>query len=231
MNQTDQTHTGTSAIAPSHDAHSPVGPQTRTGFNTRTRAKTRTGSLTMGLLIILVGAGLMAYPKLTDLHYLWAQWRLKVAAAAQSLSGGTGADERSLGGAILPDGTVALIVIPSIGLEAYVVEGTGGSALARGPGHYPHTPLPGEAGNAVIAGHRTMYGHPFHDLDRLQPGDRILTITSNRSATYRVTETIVVGPSAVEVTAQNHRDLLTLTTCHPKGSAAKRLVVVAELHD
>ncbi len=111
-----------------------------------------------------------------------------------------------------------------------MVEGTGGSALARGPGHYPHT-LPGEAGNAVIAGHRTMYGHPFHDLDRLQPGDRILTITSNRSATYRVTETIVVGPSAVEVTAQNHRDRLTLTTCHPKGSAAKRLVVVAELHD
>ncbi len=102
MNQTDQTHSGTSAIAASHDAHSPVGPQTRTGFNTRTRAKTRTGSFTMGLLVVLVGAGLMAYPKLTDLHYLWAQWRLKVAAAAQSLSGGTGADERSLGGAILP---------------------------------------------------------------------------------------------------------------------------------
>ena len=59
------------------DAHSPVEPQTAHRFNTRTRAKTRTGSLTMGLLIILVGAGLMAYPKLTDLHYLWTQWRLK----------------------------------------------------------------------------------------------------------------------------------------------------------
>ena len=43
---------------------------------------------------------------------------------------------------------------------------------ASGPGHYPGTPLPGEAGNVAIAGHRTTYAHPFYDLNAVAPGDR-----------------------------------------------------------
>ncbi len=46
-----------------------------------------------------------------------------------------------------------------------VVEGTGDAQLQDGPGHYPGTPLPGEAGNVAIAGHRTTYLHPFYNLD------------------------------------------------------------------
>ena len=56
---------------------------------------------------------------------------------------------------------VALLRIPKIGVEKAVVEGVGVEALKSGPGHYPTTPLPGQPGNAAIAGHRSTYGAPF----------------------------------------------------------------------
>jgi sortase A len=190
------------------------------------------------ILIILVGVGFMCYPKLTDFWYQFTQWRLAAQASGlTALVGDRTEDSEILGtggghtGVPLPGGTVALLEIPAIGFRAYVVEGTGRAALAQGPGHYPGTPLPGEPGNAAIAGHRTMYGHPFGDLDRLQPGDQILTATAQRRAAYRVVEILIVDPTHTEVAADAGDNRLTLTTCHPKGSAAKRLVVVAELTD
>ena len=70
-----------------------------------------------------------------------------------------------------------MIQIPKIGVDKIFVEGTGREDLKKGPGHYPGTPLPGEIGNAAIAGHRTTYGQPFYDLDKLAPGDEIITQT------------------------------------------------------
>lgn len=179
----------------------------------------RTRTVVLAILVILVGAGIMLYPKMTDLRYMWAQWRLGAEVGAGPV------DE---GGVALPEGAIALLEIPAIDFEAYVLEGTSGSVLAKGPGHYPDTPLPGEAGNSAIAGHRTMYGHPFHDLDLLEPGDEILAGTADCKAVYHVVEVVVVYPSETEVVAQTGGDRLTLTTCHPKGSATRRLVVVAE---
>ena len=69
-----------------------------------------------------------------------------------------------------------------------VVEGTDEAQLAMGPGHYPTTPLPGEAGNAAIAGHRTTYLHPFYSLDALVPGDLIFITTLQGIFLYRVTQ-------------------------------------------
>ena len=68
---------------------------------------------------------------------------------------------------------VGTIQIPSIGLDQVVVEGAGKPptyAWARAT--TPGTPLPGEAGNSAIAGHRTTYGHPFYDLNAVDPGDQ-----------------------------------------------------------
>ena len=53
------------------------------------------------------------------------------------------------------------IVIPAIGVDWVFVEGVSVADLKDGPGHYPETPMPGQAGNAAIAGHRTTYGAPF----------------------------------------------------------------------
>ena len=124
---------------------------------------------------------------------------------------------------------VAQIRIPRIGLDKAVVEGVDLSDLRRGPGHYSGTPLPGQSGNSAIAGHRTTYGAPFFRLDEMQPGDPILVSTAQGAFRYEVQRVFIVKPTQVDVVEPTGGDHLTLTTCHPRFSAAQRLVVVADL--
>ena len=128
-------------------------------------------------------------------------------------------------------GAVARLVIPAIGVDKIVVEGVTRADLQRGPGHFPGTPLPGQAGNAAIAGHRTTYGAPFHRVDELAPGDEVLVTTVQGSFRYEVAETQVVSPGDVEVVEDQGDDRLTLVSCHPKYSARQRIVVSALLVD
>lgn len=126
----------------------------------------------------------------------------------------------------------AIIRIPAIDrlVEGWaVVEGVSRRNLRSGAGHMPHTPLPGQPGNAVISGHRTTYGAPFHELDQLVPGDRIEVETALGVHTYAVDSTVIVGPRELWVTDEREGAWLTLTTCHPKFSSRQRLVVFAEL--
>jgi LPXTG-site transpeptidase (sortase) family protein len=168
---------------------------------------------TAGTVLLLGGLVLAAYPLTTDLRYLFVQRTM----AAQG------------NGQAMPGGAVARLVIPDIGLDAYVLEGTGSDVLDQAPGHYPGTPLPGETGNSAIAGHRTMYGHPFNRLNELQPGDEITAYTSRGKSIYRVLSVTPVSPTDVAVAGPLGDDRLTLTTCHPIGSARERLVVAASL--
>ncbi len=124
---------------------------------------------------------------------------------------------------------VAQIRIPRIGLDKAVVEGVDLSDLRRGPGHYSGTPLPGQPGNASIAGHRTTYGAPFFRLDEMKPGDPILVSTVQGAFRYEVSKVFVVKPNQVDVLNPTQGDQLTLTTCNPRFSAAERLVVTADL--
>jgi len=124
---------------------------------------------------------------------------------------------------------VGTIYIPKVSLSMVVVEGTDEPQLQLGPGHYPSTPLPGEAGNAAIAGHRTTYLAPFYNLDALVPGDTILVTTVQGTFLYQMTGNQVVDPSDVAVVAPTSTPQLTLTTCNPRYSASQRLVVHAAL--
>jgi sortase A len=123
----------------------------------------------------------------------------------------------------------ARLRIPKIGIDKVIVEGVGTNTLKEGPGHYPGTPLPGQAGNAAIAGHRTTYGAPFYNLNELEPNDLIYVTTSQGAFQYRVVESLVVRPSDTWVLDPSEDDRLTLTTCHPRLSARQRLIVIAEL--
>ena len=124
---------------------------------------------------------------------------------------------------------VAHIRIPKIGVDKIVVEGVGVPDLKKGPGHYPTSPLPGQRGNAAIAGHRTTYGAPFNRLDELKQGDEILVTTVQGSFRYQVREQLVVKPDQVEILKDFGDDRLTLTSCNPKYSARQRIVVVSAL--
>lgn len=131
-----------------------------------------------------------------------------------------------------PEGeAVAVIRIPKIGVDKAVVEGVSVADLQKGPGHYPGTPLPGQGGNAAIAGHRTTYGAPFFELDRLVIGDEVVVRTLQGEFRYAVDRISVVRPTQVEVLDPTEEARLTLTTCNPRYSAAERLIVSAVLLD
>lgn len=116
----------------------------------------------------------------------------------------------------------------------FVVSDVGYEDLTRGPGHYPGTELPGEGGNFAVAGHRTTYDAPFYSLNELRTGDEIhVTDRSGTRYVYEFAERRIVQPSARWVLGDDPLDTprptLTLTTCHPRFSAAQRMVVFAEL--
>lgn len=132
---------------------------------------------------------------------------------------------------------IGVISIPRIGVNWVFVAGVTRADLKKGPGHYPGTPLPGQAGNAAIAGHRTTYGAPFNRIDELIPGDEITISTPQGSFTYVVIPApgeedqawYAVKPSQVEVLNDAGDNRLTLTACHPKYSARQRIIVNAVL--
>jgi sortase A len=122
---------------------------------------------------------------------------------------------------------VGRIRIPDIDVSQVIVEGTDGGTLRKGPGHYPETPLPGIRGTVAIAGHRTTYGAPFRDLDKLDRLDEIVLEMPYGRFVYQVEKSQIVDPSATYVTRRVKHDRLVLTACHPKYSAAERIVIFA----
>lgn len=134
---------------------------------------------------------------------------------------------------------IARLIIPKIGVNKIVVEGTTLSALAFGPGHYSGTPMPWQMGPTGIACHRTGWGSPCINLDRLRTGDQIILETKQGCAkppcrfVYAVTRQKIVEPGDVHVLSgdPNSRAArrLTLTTCTPKYTSLRRLIVWADL--
>jgi sortase A len=176
------------------------------------------------LVMVLVAVGLLGFPFYTNLYQSRVQQRLDRELVSPELEQAYRAGNVGTGDAL------TRIKIPAIGVDVVVVEGTTQSALRAGAGHYPDTPLPCEAGNVAIAGHRTTYGKPFHNLDLLKPGDTIVLETPIGSCTYKLVQgPFIVSPTDTSVVAPTAAPSLTLTTCHPKGSARQRLVVKAEI--
>jgi len=192
------------------------------------------------VIIIALGFGLILYPKISDWRY--AKFQNDQIALAKEKGGAkdrlscrkrrSSSDKPSAESTDLqpiPEGTVAKLIISKIELDAYVMPGTSPEMINKGPGHYEETPLPGDKGNCAIAGHRTMYGHPFRRLDELEAGDEVVIYTLDKKSVYTTIEKKIVEPTDLTVIAPTEKSRLTLTTCNPVGSARQRLVIVAEL--
>jgi sortase (surface protein transpeptidase) len=150
----------------------------------------------------------------------------------------------------------SVLHIPRLGgdYSRVVVEGTAQVQLAQGPGHYIDTALPGQEGNFAVAGHRVGRGSPFLDLDQLRPGDPIVVETEGNWYVYRVLGDPATADFGTDPSGIPGREIvrpedvavisptpggpaqgpaagvyLTLTTCHPKYSAAQRLIIHARL--
>lgn len=122
---------------------------------------------------------------------------------------------------------VARLVIPSIDLDEIVMEGVGPVELNGGPGHFPGSVLPGDAGNSILSAHRDRH---FRRVGELGIGDRIRTETRSGPVDWTIVERRIVTkdtPSLFEETDAT----LTLTTCWPLryfGSAPDRLLIIAK---
>jgi sortase A len=125
---------------------------------------------------------------------------------------------------------VARVEMPRIGLDAIVLAGGSGQALAFGPGHLEGTPLPGEDGTAVIAAHRDTH---FAALAAARAGDEIrVTRADGVTVWFRVTGTAVVPWNGSGIDPQGQGRALALTTCWPFGAREPgplRFVVKAQM--
>jgi len=124
---------------------------------------------------------------------------------------------------------IGRIDIPKIGADFVVVQGTDTASLRKGPGHYPETTFPGLGGTVAIAGHRTTYLAPFHDVNELKPGDRIVLTMPYARFEYAVQHVQIVSPNAKWIERDVGYERLVLSACHPLYSASHRIVVFARL--
>jgi sortase A len=153
----------------------------------------------------------------------------------------------SNGGAVVADPPVtaapkmakrfATMIVPRFGptFERAIAEGIDPKTVLNirdaGIGHYPQSNQLGQVGNFAVAGHRTTYGAPFGNIASLRVGDRIYIETESGWYVYRFRNLEYVWPKDVSVlkpvpqssvTATDR--ILTMTSCHPKLSAAERII-------
>jgi sortase A len=127
-----------------------------------------------------------------------------------------------------PGSLVGMLDVPRLRMSLPVIEGDDDRTLKASVGHLPDTPMPWQAGNSAMAGHRDGL---FRPLKGVAVGDEITFRTTSEAIQYRVTATTIVPPDDVSVLAPRSRDALTLITCYPfsfVGPAPKRFVVHAE---
>ena len=126
--------------------------------------------------------------------------------------------------------------IPRFG-DDYNVHIAGGTSRARtldkiGIGLYDQSKMPGEVGNFSLAGHRTTWGKPFNQIDKLKLNDAIVVETAEGWYTYRFRTLEYVTPTQVDVLLDvpqmpeldTDERYITLTACSPLYSLAERIV-------
>ena len=133
-------------------------------------------------------------------------------------------------GKVPPDGSpLAVLEIPSLHLDQAVVQGTNVHDLQNGPGHMPTSSLPGQRGNAVIAGRRATYGAPFGSIGSLRRGQTIVVIDGLGTFHYRVTSVVYAESGRHDVVTQSADNRLTLVTAGSGFWPSGRLAVIAVL--
>ena len=120
------------------------------------------------------------------------------------------------------------IRIPRLNYYAAVKEGVDSGVLYAGPGHYPTTMWPGDAGTVGVAAHNVYW----INFPQLTNGDEVDIETRYGLYRYRVTGSEIVDPTNRSVLVPNADGFhLTLTTCWPLWAGAfatRRYVIFTE---
>lgn len=114
-------------------------------------------AVNLAALLVLVVAALVFEDPVAHLWYNARQHQRAISYNQQRKATATGQ-------------TLAILQIPSVGVNEPIVEGDSVDLLRGGPGHAPTTPRPGDVGNSVVFGHRKGWGGPFSKIGQLQTG-------------------------------------------------------------
>jgi sortase A len=126
---------------------------------------------------------------------------------------------------------VARLTVKSQDVDLIVLSGGSGRTLAFGPGHLGASALPGETGNAIIAGHRDTH---FAFLRDLAPGELIGVETiGGQGHLYEVVSVDVVDSRRGSLVLDTQLSMLSLVTCYPfdelEAGGPLRYVVTARM--
>jgi sortase A len=124
---------------------------------------------------------------------------------------------------------IGRIVIPRIGLNMVLVNGTDHETLKKGPGRDARTFMPGQNRLVYIAGHRTTYLAPFSHIDAIRAGDEIRVEMPYATFLYRASRHRVVTATDLSVLRSPRHEVLELQACHPRFFATHRYIVYARL--
>jgi sortase A len=180
----------------------------------------------VSLLLIVAGILLLGYVGGEYWGTYRSQKNLEAAWQSQAAALSASSQTRQL---ISPEQMLTRLVVAKIGIDAIVVEGASRKDLSEGPGHMKQTAEPGEAGNAVVTGHRDTFFRHIHELAK---GDQIQVQRNGRNFVYEVTGRRIVMPEDISVINPTNDPELTLITCYPTyyiGPAPKRLVIFSKL--
>ena len=141
----------------------------------------------------------------------------------QLVAAAAAADRRS----IKVGQAIGRIIVPRMGLDMVVVNGTDEGTLKKGPGRYLASAFPGQGRLVYIAGHRTTYLAPFSNIDRLRKGDRVTIQMPYATFVYRVSGFRIVSADDLDVLRSPGHELLELQACHPRFFATHRFIAFA----
>ena len=127
------------------------------------------------------------------------------------------------------------LILPDIGVDTEVIEGSSINVIGKNQGvwHESRNITPNKDGNIVIAGHRFLYratnGGWFYNLPELKVGAKIYLTWDKTVYGYQIYNTRSVLPSQIDIRNPDPAVArkLTLYTCYPLGSTAKRFVIEA----
>ena len=116
-------------------------------------------------------------------------------------------------------------------VDLIVLSGGSGRTLAFGPGHLSASSLPGEPGNAVIAGHRDTH---FSFLRDVEIGESLIVeTTGGRKHLYKVVGIDGVDARRGSLLLDTDQAVMSLVTCYPfearEAGGPLRYVVTARM--
>ncbi len=120
----------------------------------------------------------------------------------------------------IPKDAIGIIEIPSLNIRYPIYEGATEAQLSIGIGHLPETAGLLEKGNCVCCGHNgSRRGLFFTTLSHIRRDAKVkITTKDQRTRTYRVKSTKVVGPTDPSVRRKSKNEILKLFTCAYHGT-------------